>query len=315
MSPASAEAEEGVLASAIFPQAIAFDSSNVYWTTASGLADPLSGVGDASTGTGAVEVVPKGGGVVSQVINGLLTPSSLTISGETLFLADASGAAGKLIVYPLAATAYTSVALEQFAPFPMAMNSNASMLVWATGTGTQLTTKTLPTGNPVASAVTQVGSDVSPYQPIAVTVLGTTLFVLASDGSDAEILSVPTGGSPSTLWKGSSVTASDLTSLGDTLYFALGNTVDNGGEVLELSASGGSVITLAYGQQNPAKVAVADTMLYFTSDVADGAVLAVGTGGGDVTTLATGLEYPFPIAVDDDAIYVGTATAVVAVAR
>jgi len=303
-----------VLAYAFAPQAIVLDSANVYWTTTKGLANPLGGIGDASAGTGAVDTVPRAGGTVSQVMNGLSNPSSLAIAGETIFLADGTGPSGLLRVYPLSTTTSTSVALDQFAPFPMVVNSNSSTLFWVTGTGAQLNARALPTDNPVASAVTQLGSNANPYQPIAVTVLGASLFVLASDGANAAVLSVPATGQPTILWKQASVTAADLTSFGDTLYFALGNTLTSGGEILELPAGGGTAITLASGQQNPAKIAVVDTVVYFTSNVASGAVLSVGTGGGNVATLASGLSYPSPLAVDD-AIYVGTATAVVAVPK
>jgi len=300
------------LVSGIFsPQAIAVGASSVYWTT-SRAALKLGEVGDATAGTGAVESVASTGGSITDVVVGLTSPVALAVSGTTLFFGQGSGSSGVLDAYTLGSIAVDTVASAQSAPLAMVLDE--SVLYWATGSGTQFAADSVIASATPEGSVKPLSSAMAAYVPVAVAVIGASVYVLATAGGTAYLLSVPAvDGPPTELWHEASVTPVDLGGAGESLYWTLANTSANGGELLSMSILGGTPVTLADEIANAAKIAISAPNVYFTSNVAGGSVLSVSTGGGAVSTLASGLDYPYPIAVGSGSLYVGTASAIVVV--
>ncbi len=75
------------------------------------------------------------------------------------------------------------------------------------------------------------------------------------------------------------------------------------GVILKVNITTGQETTLASGLNNPTRLAVDDTSVYWVEQNIAGAVKKVGINGGAVTTLASGLNNPFDIAVDATSVY------------
>jgi hypothetical protein len=292
------------------PQAVVLGPDNVYWTTAKAVSTAGS-VGDASAAPGSIETVLRIGGGVEEIVVGLSNPGPLALVGSTLFFGTSSGGEGTLGAFTIGTTKLDTITAGQPAAFPIVTNVNA--LDWATGTGATFAVASVPSIDPAATAITRIGGSASSYVPLALTVLGSSAYVLATAAGTAYILEVTPGtGDVGVLWSEAGATPVDLTGNGAALYWTLSNTPTEGGEVLTTSTGGGSVVTLASNVDRPAKIALHDDTLYFTSNVASGAVLSVSTSGGAVSTVASGLDYPDSLAVDD-AVYVATSSAIVKV--
>jgi hypothetical protein len=295
----------------VSPRAIVLSPSTVYWTTGQ-VASIGALVGDASAGTGGIESVPRGGGARTEVLDGLSSPRELAFYGTTLFFVQGQSGAGTVDEYLLGSTAISRIAAGQTPPLPMVVDEGT--LYWAGQSGSALDIFATPTGADHVSTLASLGADAGNHSPVALTAVGTTLYLLESGSDGASILEVAgSGGAPKSIWHDASFTPSDLASEGTSLYW-IGTTSTEGGEVLAMGVSGGTPATLASNLDNPGRLAVDGSQIYLTSDVAGGSVLAVSTGGGGVTTLATGLDYPFAVAVDD-AVYFTTATTVARVPR
>jgi hypothetical protein len=297
------------LASGLFsPRAIVLGPSTVYWTTAQ-VASAGAAVGDAATGTGGIESVPRTGGARSEVIAGLVTPGAIALSGSTLFFAQGSSGDGTLDSFLLEGTTLQPVAAGQFPPLPMVVDEG--VLYWSEATGTKLTAESVPVAG---GTVTVMGSLATDETLVATAYIGSTHYMLTKATLGGAILELEAaGGTPKELWQSTTLTPSDLATEGTTLYWLVSGTTV-GGEVLALPTSGGNPVTLATNLESPGKIAVSGSEVYFTSDVASGSVLEVSTGGGGITTLASGLDYPFALAVDD-AVYFTTASSVGRVAK
>jgi hypothetical protein len=88
------------------------------------------------------------------------------------------------------------------------------------------------------------------------------------------------------------------------------------GTVLAVPLGGGSPVTLAFDQDQPIGVAVANGSVFWTNEASgssDGTVMKVPTGGGAVVTVASGQGAPYQIAVDATNVYWTNLTAPVAV--
>jgi hypothetical protein len=292
----------------VSPQAIALGPSSVYWTTAE-VAGGGALIGDASTGTGGIESVPRTGGDRSEVIAGLANPGALALSDVTLFFAQGESEAGALDSFLLNGTTITPVATHQSPPLPMAIASGS--LYWVGGTGTTLETESVSVSGGGVAVLDSYAGD---FNPLAVQTDGQTVYVLTKGSDGASIFKLPaSGGAPTRLWHDTTLTPSDMALAGTALYWLVNGSAE-AGEILTMSVSGGSPVTLVTGLDNPAKLAVLDGTIYLTSDVAAGSILSVSTGGGAITSLATGLDYPFALAVDD-AVYFTTASTVGRVAK
>jgi hypothetical protein len=292
----------------VSPQAIALGPTTVYWTTAQ-VASAGAPVGDAATGTGGIESVPRVGGARAEIIDGLASPGALALSSTTLFFAQGGAGSGTLDSFILGETTLSPIATRLTPPLSMIVDEG--VLYWTAGTGTALVTDSVEVSG---GKVSVVDSYAGAYDPVAITNVGTTLYILTKGAGGASILELPTsGGTPKAIWKDATVTPSDLAVGGTTLYWLVNGTVD-GGELLATPTSGGTIVTLASSLENPAQLAVLGDEVYLTSDVASGSVLEVSTGGGGITTLAAGLDYPFALAVDD-AVYFTTASTVGRVPR
>jgi hypothetical protein len=256
--------------------------------------------------------VPRAGGARAEVIDGLTSPRNIVLEGTTLFFAEAGPTGGLIDAYLLGNTAVTPLASTAAAPLPLVVDEG--ILYWAGSTAGALAVHAAPVSSHDVSTVASLGADAGDLSPVAMTTIGTTLYLLAKGTDGASILQVESsGGTPKSIWHDASLIPSDLASAGTSLYWIASGSAF-GGQVLGMGASGGAVVTLASNLDNPAKLAVDGDEVYFTTSVADGSVLAVSTGGGGVQTLASGLDYPFAVAVDD-AVYFTTATTVGRVAR
>ena len=295
----------------VSPRAIALGPSTVYWTTAQ-VASTGALVGDASSGTGGIESVPREGGARTEVIDGLTSPRELALFDTTLFFVEGNTGVGTVDAYDLGSTAFSRIAAGQSPPLPMAVDEG--ILYWTGSNGSSLDVFSASSSTDHVSMLASLGADAGDLSPVAMTSIGTTLYLLAKGTDGASILQVASsGGTPKSIWHDASLTPSDLASAGTSLYWIASGSAF-GGQVLGMGASGGAVVTLASNLDNPAKLAVDGDEVYFTTSVAGGSVLAVSTGGGGVRTLASGLDYPFALAVDD-AVYFTTTSTVGRVAR
>ncbi len=112
---------------------------------------------------------------------------------------------------------------------------------------------------------------------------------------------LPDGGAVSTLASGQPLS---LAVDAKSVYWTNAGTQANGygdGSVMSVPIGGGTVVTLATGQNNPYGIAVdADTVFWTTLG---GTVMSVPIGGGAANTLASGQLFPLAIARDPASVY------------
>ncbi len=153
------------------------------------------------------------------------------------------------------------------------------------------------------------------YNPYRLTVTSTGIFFLKYAGGYDTVMMIPlSGGTPVTLAKLANNLSDGWAIAADTtnVYW----TMLRSGLVLEVSQSGGAMVTLASGQSGGYALAVDDTDVYFGAY--RGSIRRVPKAGGDVTVLVNSLQGDVQdIAVDSRAVYWsnGGAKAVMKVAK
>lgn len=257
------------------PEAIAVDSTSVYWV-------------DYNSGN--VMSVPIGGGTPVTLASGQDTPHGIAVDSTSVYWVNngyemslVGQWLGSVMSVPLGGGAPTTLASGIY--YMESITVDATNVYWTSGSMVASEPRMGGAVNTLAAA----------QFPAGIAVNATNVYWTTYSGNT--ILSEPVGGGTiSTLASGQDTTA----------YVALDSTNAywtnlNGGSVMQVSLNGGTPTTLASGQNEPWGIAADGTNVYWT-DVGLGTVMSVPVGGGTVTTLASGGQ-PSMIAVDATSVY------------
>ncbi|MGH7439380.1 MAG: hypothetical protein ACRENE_27140 [Polyangiaceae bacterium] len=285
------------------PEAIAVDSTNVYWTNLGS----LSG-GTERTG-GAVMKVPIGGGTPT-TLAGVLAPANLAVDATDVYFAT----------YGLNGTDCTVARVPTTGGNPVILASgiaggsgfvalDSTSVYWshdacdASGTSCNGAVMRTPKGGGVSTTMAS-----GQIRPQGIAVDGTSVYWVnfGVNGNDGTVMKMPIGGgTPQTLASGQaapSVIQVDSTSVYWTTF-----TVD--GAIMRLPLGGGTTTTIASQQAVPTGIALDGTNAYWSaggSRACPSACAALGRAplaGGSGVTLLSGQPGPFAIALDETNIY------------
>ena len=231
-----------------FPQYVAVDSENVYWTTYLGgtvVQAPLAG-GTPFTVTTTPPTLPGQMGATGQ-----LGIASIAVnSGRVYWAAPGSG---WIASAPIGSSNQVSyIALSQDYPYAVAVDD--VNVYWATYWGGEVLKQshTATGGSPTTLASGQSGPfglALDSSSIYWVNKLGGTVMKVGLDGSNLVTLA--------------SGQSSPISIAVDSTYaYWVNNTVT--GSVQKVSLSGGAVVTLATGRNQPWQIAVDDTSVYWT---------------------------------------------------
>ncbi len=282
------------LATSSFPNGIAVDSANVYWTTV------------PSPSGGTVLKIPKTGGAPATLASGLYSPGGIAVSGTNAYWTsqDPAGTNSGVIVQtvPLSGGTPTSAADVLLSAIPGDIRLDSNNVYWSVFDYTNGAILRAPLDG---GAVATLASGET--YPLYMTIDGTHAYWTDS-WHPGSVVSVPlAGGTPTTLAAGQNSTAGIAVD-GTGVYWDNGNVaclIDGGacGLVQKQSLDGGAPITLASGVYNPQGMAVDVTYLYWTDWGSFGTVMRVPVGGGTPTTIAAGQGKPTYLAVDAAGVY------------
>ncbi len=258
---------------------IAVDSTNVYWTDE----------GPYNSTSGTVNAVPLGGGAVTVIARGLISPGPLAIDSTNAYFA-LTGPSGAVAKTPLAGGTPTTFVMQSGA---MAIAVDHTNVYWGDFTGDGIIGK-----YPLAGGM---ASTVAPALVSAMAINSDSVYWTDGNAVGGAVLKVPlAGGVPVTLVTGQfapSGIALDATSM----YWTDDGNGSGQGAVMKASLSGSSPVTLVSGLAGPRAIAVDASSVYF-ADYIGAKLLKVPLDGGTVTTLATGGS-PDAIAIDATSVY------------
>jgi hypothetical protein len=269
----------GVLASITSPTGIALDATYAYMTAT----------------TGDLLRVPRLGGSVDAIANGVNLPGQLILARGGLFFLSA-GTIGTMALPQSAVSTFASDAIS-----PNAIAATTTDVYWLElqqlgTTAVELATRPIGGGNKRIVATSTGHLDPGPllisngyayfgYSDTANGLIYRTL--LTAGGDNAESFAQSPDGQ-----------VVDLATDGVNLYFAVSNPL-NGGKIESTPLSaGGAVTTLVTDAGGPRHLAVKGSFVYFTAGAA-GELRAVPTTGGDVVVIASNMDAPSWVVVDD----------------
>ena len=297
------------------PQAIALDATYVYFAIDGTVADD----GGIASRTGTVNRVARTGGAVTTLAEQQDLPSAIALAqtgtaatGFTTIgvawsnfgTAQSTGGASFL---PANSTAITLVTGESVP----SITADATYAYWLSDLGLSgvVVERALLTG----TSPDQLGTVQGPVTSRAITSDGTSLYFVAG-GDGGGVFRMPIqGGNIDNLVLLPNASLADIVVIGSTLYVADAQLAPNG-SIFSIPAAGGTVTTLAGGQDAPTRLAHDATTLYWTNDDTAGSVVSLPIAGGTPTVIAANLDHPRGIAVDD-ALYVTTTDAILRIAK
>jgi hypothetical protein len=177
-------------------------------------------------------------------------------------------------------------------PYPTDVATDGTNVYWAQGADPNRALMAKPVGGGGAATLAVGNID-------GIAGFGGVVVYSAFPNGNPVLMSVPaTGGTPTTLYSGGLVGATD----GVNAYF-----VTDSGSVGQVPVGGGPVTILATGQSGFSQLAIDATSVYWGSGpdgtLANGTIVKAPIGGGTLTTLATGQASPIGIAVDTAYVY------------
>jgi hypothetical protein len=307
--PRDAGGEGGAVAGALFgtaspPRAIAVDSSSIYVSFGRGTAP------DGGAFEGSIAVAPRGGGEPVTIVTGG-SPTELLRVGTSLVWIDEGTAIGTggVFAVELAAGA-TPRALLSNLEAPSAIASDGTqILVSSRGPSLAIAIDSVPLAGGAGQNITTtlvgeiapagIALDAKNVYFVGISRFGGTLFRAPLAGGLAEVLWTPASGAPGDV------------AVADGRAFVTLEASADASSIVSVPVNGGPATPLLTGLDHPARLAIADTDLYWTNqDPARGAVsrASIAVAAPEATLLRDRIDSPHAIAVAD-AVYVTASAA------
>jgi hypothetical protein len=283
------------------PNAIAVDSTSIYWTNSG-----------SSTAGGDVMSAPLCGGtpvtIAPPVMLGPTTeanPSALVANASSVFWIVTNGN-GYILSAPIGGGSTSTLATDQYAPFALAID--ASNVYWLEdgsidGGSGAVVKVSLTGGTPTTLARPEFPSDIA--------VDTDNVYFSANNG----VFSVPIAGGATTTIAGLTDGADGIAVDAANVYWTIYNQRSSS-LIMKAPKSGGAAVTLVgTGVTNPGRIVSDGTYLYWTdagpcgprcmnvTGEGMGKIGRVPVGGGPVVTLATEQAGPLGLFVDATSVY------------
>jgi hypothetical protein len=290
-----------VLGPASNPRAIVVSGKYVYFTNFGTGANQDGSIGfltnDFSSAPGSVE-------------SPVTAPWAMTLAGQRIYYTRMP-TSGTGSVEWISTTGGTAVVVQSNVTNAYGIvNDGTNVYFTHDVSGAGVAIQSVAIGTTGGTDILDLGGDLL---PTALALSGASLFV-ATQGTQAAVLAGPTSGAGnfSELDAPSSATMGDVVATSTTVYVTIDDAAPNGA-ILAYPSGGGSPQTIASGLNQPQRMAIDGTHLYFT-DPADGDVWVVDLGSNAIALFASGLTSPLPITVAD-AVYVGDADAILQIPK
>jgi hypothetical protein len=263
------------------PNFIAVDSTNVYWTNASG---------------GTVLDVPLGGGTPTTLASGQDTPEFIAVDDTNVYWTTSQGLT--VMKAPLSGGASTTLFSGKRA---VSLAVHSTSVYWTTYKETAVLKTPVNGGMTLTLAQGQPAAVNDGPQGIAVdatSVYWTNLGFCTGqpESCNGLVMKVPgDGGKADTLASGQA--SPEYLALSGTHLFWTNSQI---GTVMTLPKGGGTPTTIASAQTEPVFIALDATSVYWTTG---STVMRAPLDGGKASTIASGQMSPRGIVVDDTSVY------------
>ena len=258
------------------PTSMVVDGSNVYWV---------------NQNDGSVAKVPIAGGTATTLAAGSGNAWQIAIDATNVYWSDSGSL--KVSKVPLGGGSTTVLASGEINPVGIAVDG--SNVYWTNYFGGTVRKAPIGGGSPTTLVSGQ-------SNPTGMVVDATSVYWVNSpqNGVGSALMKAPLGGGSATLLSPAECGPSNggIVLDGTSVYWVN----NSGGTVKKLPLAGGTVTTLATGQDGPYRIALDATNVYWTNQTG-GTVMKAPIAGGAATTIASGQNTPQGVAVDATSIY------------
>jgi sugar lactone lactonase YvrE len=285
-----------MLASGGYPQGVAVDAENVYWT-------------EGNTQSGTVMSMPLGGCTAQTLATGQLFPTAIVVSSTGVYWLDFGygSALGAVMGLPPGGSPMV-IAPMQGGPIGLAVDSSHAYwtMIPSDNPSGRLSRASLDgSGAPIVLG----SSPDSSYLPQSVAVDFTNVYWTNSDGTVTKLGLTAAPGAAVQLATGQMLPFGIVVDA-TNVYWT--NSVPSSGAVMSVPINGGTPRTLVDAEDGPSAIAVDATSVYWVNTQN---VMSVSLGGGNPTTLASLQDLPSSIAIDATSVYWTTTGSVMKVAK